>query len=236
MAKKELKSLVATNLKKAFENFEHLIGDHKDLLNELIILNGRFTDTSKYFNLNIAEKQSIDIELSKIRKSLIELIDRWEPKKGIKESKKSYQDLRDHLRQFPWIELMNKGLLHLYGIKDKLESMDIEDDYPQIAKIVGDYISKSGIRHHRDMQISIVNSERVFIFHDWQYMIGGYAEHKDVISGIDFYDTVFGYPFGVVSWIDKTSNHAVEFEFRENIALFSNLDTSRIVVEMHNEK
>jgi hypothetical protein len=75
LLKYELKELVARDLSIALKRIKETIKHDSNLYNELIMLEGRFLDTINYFNLNLTEKSLIDIEKSKIRRSILEIID-----------------------------------------------------------------------------------------------------------------------------------------------------------------
>lgn len=76
LLKYRLKEATAKDLSSAISLIKDSINHNSFLYNEIIIQEGRFLDTMNYFNLNIAEKNSIDIEKAKIRRSILDLIDR----------------------------------------------------------------------------------------------------------------------------------------------------------------
>ena len=90
-----------------------------------------------------------------------------------------------------------------------------------------------------ELQVSVVGSDRTYLFHDWERLIGRPALWAS-IDGDNIYDNVFSYRVGAVAWIDRSSNivrRRAEIDKRFNIALFSIVDGSdfRVVVEMHQE-
>jgi hypothetical protein len=89
-------------------------------------------------------------------------------------------------------------------------------------------------------QVSVVNSDRIFLFHDWEDLVGTQAAWTSS-DGEDIYDEIFRYPSGAVAWIDRVSNSTRRsqgnLDRRLNIALFATVAAldCRVIVETHHE-
>jgi hypothetical protein len=139
---------------------------------------------------------------------------------------------------FPWNELINKGLICLYSLEEKLMSLEASEEKQKLREAVREIAEKHQAINNKHMQISLLNREREFIYHDVEQLRGTKAEHCDIFSGSNIYDTIFSFPFGVVSWLDTSFNARNQIkapEIRENFALFKNTANYTIVVEMHHE-
>jgi hypothetical protein len=93
----------------------------------------------------------------------------------------------------------------------------------------------SGIR---DLQASVIDSQPVWLYHDWPSLIGRRALYRGH-DGVEMYTEMLRHPYGVVAWADRTSNvkNAGPLEARFNVALYGLCDDreTRVVVEAHEE-
>ena len=94
-----------------------------------------------------------------------------------------------------------------------------------------------GYEHHPALQVSIINDDRTFVFHDWEHLLGRSAQHMD-LDNEDIYDPVFRHADGVLAWFDVSSNvspgrNAAGLRF--NIGVFRSVPRRswRIMVEAH---
>lgn len=144
---------------------------------------------------------------------------------------------KSKLQQFPWPVLLIKATKILFDVMEFIKSVPPNADY---YEIINDKIRDMGIKYNRNIQISILDEKRCFLYHDVQSFVGNYASYGG-IDGNDIYDLIFNYPQGVLAWIDNSTNVPGSSTFgilRENIALFSTFNDLnwKIVVETHNEK
>ena len=141
-----------------------------------------------------------------------------------------------------WPQLVRKAMELLFRTQRYLQSAD--SSTPGSPEFICGFEGKTrewGVCRAHDLQVSLINEQRQFVYHDWHEMIGSRAYYP-VQDGSDMYDDVFSYPFGAVAWIDNTSNVleglAATRSFRRfNLALFSQEAhlRQRIVVEAHQE-
>jgi hypothetical protein len=139
---------------------------------------------------------------------------------------------RAQLDAFPWTSLLRRANKILSTAMSLLEDGDQELSLRRETEVMG-------ISGRQEIQLSVVDSDRVFVYHDWPQLVGATASFCGT-DGKDIYDEVFAHPAGAVAWIDETSNvpqMALPGHTRYNIALFSSSGESRrrIVVETHFE-
>lgn len=141
--------------------------------------------------------------------------------------------------QFPWPDLLQIGMALLFNARKEIIKLENITDQNQIGALLNNLTSKLGFKRNKNIQISLIDSSRKFIYHDWNEIIGIHATHRG-LGNKDIYDEIFNYPHGAVAWIDKLSNipgYVAQSYLRYNIGLFTNIDEidCKILVELHNE-
>jgi hypothetical protein len=146
-------------------------------------------------------------------------------------SQKSPNDL------FPWPQLLRRATDVMSKIKDYVSIEEaMKPTFPENFRRKARELD---IDRKLELQITILNDNHKYVYHDMESMIGNRAILFDA-DGHDIYDDIFSYSHGAVAWIDRFTNiprpdH--DLLYRLNIALFSKLKDSkwRIVVETHHE-
>jgi hypothetical protein len=137
----------------------------------------------------------------------------------------------------PWPRLLNLALRLLDAAEQEIGKVDVSG--AELVTRLQQMTRSLGFEHHKDLQVSVVDNERRFIYHDWEHMLRQRACHYSS-DNEDIYDEVFSHSSGVVGWFDVTSNTSPDPRDaypRFNFAVFRTIGDSgwRIIVEMHEE-
>ena len=139
--------------------------------------------------------------------------------------------------EFPWPELLRRAMNVLEQTRQELEKTP--NSYYEIKQQLQNIVQKLGLNHRLEIQMSVIDSNRTFIYHDWEQMIGMKARYSGLDSQ-DIYDDIFKYPAGAIAWTDRTTNISrpmFQNFLRYNIAIFCSVQggEKRLVVELHHE-
>ena len=138
---------------------------------------------------------------------------------------------------FPWPELLTIAMDFLFKARQALEGKSSVPKDP--ATVLRQAVERMNLKRRPEIQLSLVSSDRKFIYHDWDDMVGRLAKFTG-LNGADMYDQIFFYPAGAVAWVDRTTNTPRPLPqgyFRYSVALFSSVEgqDGRLVVETHYE-
>jgi len=138
--------------------------------------------------------------------------------------------------QFPWPRLLRYGNSVLHQVSDLLERLpdgqDITDDVEAL-------LASLGARMNPELQVSVIDEQKVFVYHCWENLVGTYA-HYLAADGSNIFEDVLTFPSGAVAWIDRSTNvfrPNQPVSVRMNIGLFTSVRHGkwRAMVEAHHE-
>lgn len=138
---------------------------------------------------------------------------------------------------FNWPEKIRKGLSILYCFKDKIEHISNEKKDIDYSATSDSIASELNIRNKREIQISLIDENKIRIFHDHSDLIGVEAHHV-CQENFNLFDEVYKYPSGMVAWTDRGTNiQGGESYLRHNFGIWTVKENSewRIFLELHNE-
>lgn len=138
-----------------------------------------------------------------------------------------------------WPSLLRRATRILLRTKEFVEQQNVVFDRTQFATTIREFAIRREVAGRSDIQISVLDANRIYLYHDWENMVGTYASCT-ASDNVDMYDEIFGFNCGAVSWVDHTSNvldGLPPMPTRLNIALFSVVERLdlRVVVEVHQE-
>lgn len=138
---------------------------------------------------------------------------------------------------FPWRELLKQATSILFAVRDNLNVLGESPDQNEIISIMSKTTRKLGAYHNRDIQVSLIDMEKRWVYHDWQDKIGRTAGLQ---NSDRFLLDVFEYDHGAVAWVDKGTNVPRKLSLthkRMNVAIFSTIGDFgwKVIVETHYE-
>jgi hypothetical protein len=149
--------------------------------------------------------------------------------KLLKEIQQNMRDVQIHTKftssqnyQFPWSSLLKKTN---YVFNEVQRIINNHKNQDKIINALDNELEEMGFKHNQEVQMSILDNERNFVYHDWENMRGTHANHRGT-DGYDIYDEIEKYSHGVVAWVDRISNIERDISAvykRLNIALLKNV-------------
>jgi hypothetical protein len=137
--------------------------------------------------------------------------------------------------EFPWPNLLRRGMSVLRAAQRKVAEIRATEWQAQIATKLEELARALGARRAHDIQISVIDRDRRFLYHDFDPFVGMAAPR--VANDINIYDEIVEQEHGAIAWVDWISNVGPAPAARLNIALFSRMADSdvTVVVECHHE-
>jgi len=135
--------------------------------------------------LNDSEERYSIVRRMSISLSAIEAIKRGDPQTklllDIQQKLTSMQPApgkgQSQLVEFPWPQLLRQANTTLFAVKEALSKLESHSTQSQIVSLVDQTTTRLGARHSRDIQVTVIDEERILLFHDWENLIGEYAPH-----------------------------------------------------------
>jgi hypothetical protein len=138
--------------------------------------------------------------------------------------------------RFPWPRLLRYATSVLDRVSRFVDDLVDESD---LIRTLDPIVASMGASLSHEIQVSVVNEDRIVLYHCWDSVIGTRA-HYLAADGNDVFEDVLKCGQGAVSWIDRSTNvfdPSRPIQVRMNIALFSSVRNARwrVVVEAHHE-
>jgi len=137
---------------------------------------------------------------------------------------------------FPWPHLLRRATAILDAAVQRVQELLAASRIEALADEMTDLADRFGAFRSPDVQITVVDTDRTLLFHDYAPFIGRRALHVGV-DGHNIYDDILNYDQGAVAWTDQTSNVGGSPPVRDNVALFAVVPGTslKVVIEAHHE-
>jgi len=136
-----------------------------------------------------------------------------------------------------WPELLRSSMELVSTIEKEIVAIAVSNE--DLAEKLRQKTRSIGLEHNKELQVSILDKNRTFLYHDWEFMIGSSAYHAGR-NGRDIYNEIYNSLCGAVAYLDISGNESdtpsLDYP-RFNIAVFRTIPDSewRIVVEAHQD-